>query len=119
MIVFLHRTNYYTIHVILYRPVHWLDMETVDAAVVKDVIDALDTTNRPRACLTQVTRVHSVATIACIDSIRESLSLLPSKLLRRTTKSMSLAYLLLLLLTHNQFCTTLSYTIHKYDQMKY
>ncbi|KAI4485572.1 hypothetical protein M0802_012715 [Mischocyttarus mexicanus] len=37
-----------------WKPVHWFDMETVDAAVVKDVIDALDTTNRPRACLTRV-----------------------------------------------------------------
>lgn len=102
MIVSLYRTNYYTMHVILYRPVHWLNMETVDTAAVKNVID---TTNRTRTCLTQVTRVHSVATIACIGSIRESLLLPPSKLLRRTNKSMSLPYLFLLLLTHNQFCT--------------
>lgn len=80
-------------------------METVDAAAVKNVIDAFDTTNRTRTCLTQVTRVHSVATIACIGSIRESLLLPPSKLLRRTNKSMSLLYLFLLLLTHNHFCT--------------
>ncbi|KAI4493584.1 hypothetical protein M0804_001760 [Polistes exclamans] len=77
MIMVACKVNHYQA-VLSVRPVHWLDMRTVDAAVVKDVIDALDTTNRPRACLTRVRECTRLATIACIDSIRESLSLLPS-----------------------------------------